>query len=653
MTLTRFFKLFAALVALVILSGVLFIAIFGWNWLRGPIERAVTERTGRALVINGQLTVKLGWPWPRVHAEAVTFANPAWASEKYMLSTDSAEFALDLPSLFQRKLKFPEVRLKHAAVFLEHGKSGQKSWLLDRLQQDESARIQIDRLALERATLGYDEPAKKTHIRSELSSVSATTNATPDAGIVFSASGTYLGAPMQASGSGGPILALRDESTPYPLTIKGNIGPTLIQASGKVTSLVKITALDVHLALSGKSLDQLYPLLGIALPATGAYAFKGQLLRDGSVWNFKDFSGVIGHSDVAGFMQVNTGGARPALKAALTSRLLDLADLGPLIGAQPGKVKAAQKVIGTSAPSPAPTPRAARVLPEIPFRTDRWNSVDAELDLRAKTLRRDKALPLLNFSTHLSLRDAVLTLDPLEFGLAGGQLLATISLDGRQNPIQAHAKVQARNLQINQLLPTVNLSKASIGTLNGKVDLRGKGNSVGVMLASADGKLGLVISGGTISKLLMEKISLHLWEILTLTLSGDQTIRLRCAVADFDVKSGVMRADALILDTEISTIHGMGNIDLRQEKLDLTFNPATKNTSPLALRSPIYLRGNFAKPEIGVDKVRVATRALGAVVLGLVNPLLALVPLVDAGPGKDSDCGQLVRDAKNLSVSKR
>jgi AsmA protein len=32
-------------------------------------------------------------------------------------------------------------------------------------------------------------------------------------------------------------------------------------------------------------------------------------------------------------------------------------------------------------------------------------------------------------------------------------------------------------------------------------------------------------------------------------------------------------------------------------------------------------------------------------VLGLINPLLALLPLVDAGPGADSDCAALMRDA--------
>ena len=169
------------------------------------------------------------------------------------------------------------------------------------------------------------------------------------------------------------------------------------------------------------------------------------------------------------------------------------------------------------------------------------------------------------------------------------------------------------------------------------------------MLATANGKVGLVVANGEISRLMMEKVGLHIWEILELKLTGDKLIKLHCGVANFDVKAGVMHADALVLDTAVTTIIGTGTIDLGQEKLDLTLNQKTKNTSPLALRSPIHVRGNLAKPDVEVDKGRVAARGLGAIALGLVNPLLALLPLIDAGPGKDSDCAQLVQDARQLT----
>jgi len=643
MTLPRSLKWIAGVLLAPVVLAVLLIAIFGWNWLRGPIERMTTERTGRVLAINGDLTVKLGWPLPHIRAAAVSFANPAWAREKQMVTADAVDVTIHLPQLLARNIVLPEVRLERPIVFLEQASDGRRNWLLDLQQQDEEARVRIDRLTLDQGRLGYDDVGQKTSIRAELSTTSAQTN---EPGVSFSAQGHYKGMPLKARGKGGPVLGLRDEAMPYPLQTEISVGRTTAKADGSITSLLKFSAVDMRLAVRGDSLAQLFPLLGIAFPETRAYATAGHLLHQANTWSYKEFSGRIGGSDIAGTLRVDTGGKRPAMKADLVSKVLDLADLGPLIGAQTGSVDAARQAAPPPAQSAAPTPVLARVLPDMPFKTDRWDSVDAEVTLKAKTFRHARELPLDDLVAHLSLRDSVLTLDPLDFGVAGGQLNAVIALDGRSDPIQAHAKLKARKIQLAKLFPTSELGKTSIGQLNGDFDLSGKGNSVRRMLAGSSGKVDLVVAGGKISKLMMEKAGLHLWEILELKMAGDRLVTLRCAVAGFDVKQGNMQANALIFDTEVTTIVGTGSIDLGDEKLDLTLNQKTKYTSPVALRSPIYVRGSFAKPAVEVDKGRVAARALGALALGLVNPLLTLIPLIDAGPGKDSDCGQLVREAK-------
>jgi AsmA protein len=157
----------------------------------------------------------------------------------------------------------------------------------------------------------------------------------------------------------------------------------------------------------------------------------------------------------------------------------------------------------------------------------------------------------------------------------------------------------------------------------------------------------LVLENGEISRLLMEQIGLHVLEVVHLKLAGDKAVKLRCAVADFSVKRGVMQANALVLDTEVSTIAGTGSIDLAREKLDLTFVPKTRSTSPVALRTPIYITGSFSRPDIGLDKSRIAARSAGAILLGIVNPLLALIPLVEMGPGVRSECARLIQEAQS------
>ncbi|MBK9197896.1 AsmA family protein [Candidatus Skiveiella danica] len=203
--------------------------------------------------------------------------------------------------------------------------------------------------------------------------------------------------------------------------------------------------------MRGDNLEQLYPLLGIAFPATRPYLTEGHLLHAGSTWRYEQFTGRVGASDIAGFVQVVTGGKRPALTAGLTSRVLVLDDLGPVIGARPGSVAKAATL---------PAARA-RVLPDLPFKTDRWDSVDAEVDLSAKTLRHAKALPLENLVTHLSLRDAVLTLDPSTLAWPAASSTPTYHAGWAQPASPGACPGAGPQVLLSRLFPTVNLKQGT------------------------------------------------------------------------------------------------------------------------------------------------------------------------------------------------
>lgn len=669
------------LVALVLIL-VIVIATFDWNRLRGPISRMASDKTGRELLIRGDLKVKLGWPLLHISAGQITFANPAWAKEAHMVDVQQVDAALNLPSVFRREFIFPEVKLTNGDVHLEQ-RGSKKNWLLDLQQQDEKSKVQIGRLMLDQGRLSYDDVEQKTSIQSELSTQTAGADAR-NANIDFKAQGTYKGMALKARGSGGPVLALRDEKAPYPLNVDATIGRTTIHAKGTITSLTKFSAMDMQLALRGASLAQLYTLFGIALPETPPYTTQGRIVHNTGMWRYEKFSGHIGKSDIAGSLQVDLDGKRPFLHGDLVSQLLDFADLGPIIGAKPSaaaaknkhagsKTKAAQTDNAGAAPSQATaaasdvskstaqtpasaTSAAARprhVLPDAPFHTERWNSVDADVKLKAKRIQRAQALPIDDLVTHIKMKDSVITLDPLNFGVAGGDLIATVVLNGNKNPIQAHLKMRARKMQLSKLFPTFKLNKASVGQVNGAFDLNGSGNSVAKMLATANGNAALIVADGEVSKLMMEMVGLHLWEILQLKLTGDQTIKINCAVADFNVKQGLMQPNVMLLDTEVTRIDVTGNIDLGQETLDLTLIPKTKKTSLIALRTPIYIRGTLSQPQVSIDKARLALRTLGAVALGAANPLLALVPLVETGPGMNSQCGKLIEEARASAANKK
>jgi AsmA protein len=424
------------------------------------------------------------------------------------------------------------------------------------------------------------------------------------------------------------VLALRgSDGGPFPLAGEARIGDTAVKVDGRITELIGLAGLDMQIELRGKSMDQLYKVIHVAFPTTSPYVTSGRLVREDGVVRYENFTGKVGKSDLAGTLQVDMKGERNAMTGDLRSKVLDLADLGPVVGTRQGRPEARANKTG--------------VLPDAPFDAKRWKSVDADVKLKAGTLRRPEQLPLDDLNTRIRMQDAVLSLDPLEFGTAGGKLAGTIRLDGRGEAIKGDAKIRVQKLQLAKLFPTVQVTKAAVGDLSGAIELAGTGNSVAKLLGTSNGKIGLFMDGGRVSELVMQMVAIDVWGMTRVKLRGDRQVAIRCVAGDFGVKNGVMETNALVFDTSVVNVSGLGTIDLGKETLDLTLNPEPKDSSLVSLRSPLYIRGSFSKPKVSVDMKEIAAKGVGAAVLAIVNPLLALLPLVSEGEGKDSNCAQL------------
>jgi AsmA protein len=464
---------------------------------------------------------------------------------------------------------------------------------------------------------------------------------------VFEVRGRFRGAALDGQGRGGGALAWRDASKPYPLELRATLGDTQIRAEGTVTGLRLWTAADLHLRVQGENLAALYGVSGVLLPPTPPFQTEGRLVRAEGLWRYESFTGQIGHSTVVGTLQFrgksSSNGGRPALTGELRFDELDLADLKPAVGAR-----------GPEAPSAAASAEAGRALPDLPLDTRHWADLDADVSLQARSLVRGRELNLHDLKTRVVLKEARLSLDPLVFAWAGGQAQGQLSLDASRQPLQGQVAMRVRGLSLRTALAPIWPASAAggkgLGKLDADAELQGQGASVGRMLASAKGHLSLRAQGGEVSRLMMEASGLHLLEILRLKLAGDQTVAMNCAVAVFDVDQGLMRSRTLVFDTSVNSLQGSGTISLAQEQLDLTIVPRTKVNSLVALRSPVHIIGTFRKPEVRLDIPRIAARSAGAVALGLLNPLLALVPLFEAGPGVSNDCHRLLTNARAAGV---
>ena len=603
------------------------IALFDWNMVKPYAERQLSDASGRTVSLAGNLNVKLALS-PRVHIDHVRISNPPWAREKDMLIADAVDVTIDLGRLLRGEYYLPDVTLTHPKLALEIGPDGRHNWYLDPEQKDSKSALQVGRLQVDAGDVVFHEPGQKTEIHAQVSTVN-----TPQgqANVVFDARGTLVGLPLEAKGAGGPVLALRDDSAPYPIKFHAALGKTRADVDGTITGLTALSAADVQLALRGQNFADLYPLLQVTLPPTPPYQIAGHLRYHGKHLDYEHFSGRMGSSDLAGAISADLSAKKPSVKGDLISNTLDLADLGPLIGAHP---KAA-----SAEPS-------ERVLPDEPFNVERWDSIDMDLRFKGRHLLHAAQMPLDNFVTHAVMKDAKLTLDPLKFGAVGGELASKVVLDSRSDPMRASINARVRKLQLSRVAPSIKLPNTTVGDISGDVELNGRGNSVADILANADGKVGFAITDGEVSKLMLKLVGLDLGGYVWTKITGDRDVPIRCAVASFDAKHGVLNTDAFVFDTADTNVLGSGTINLANESLAMTIRPQPKKKSVLSLRSPIYLTGTFRHPSVGVNKGAVAVRAGAAVGLGILNPLAALLPTIETGPGKDSDCAQLVASVR-------
>ncbi|SDA76579.1 hypothetical protein SAMN03159300_109144 [Janthinobacterium sp. 344] len=656
----------AAVLVAVPVAAAITLLNMDWNRAKPWLNGRASEALGRPFAIAGDLS--LTWqqpataagsktwrdslPWPHLQAQDVRLGNPdAMAQtdgEPAQLATVSQlAFSLNPLALLEKKIIIPELRFDTPQIRLLRSKDGRNNWTFEKQDQASPWQLELQSVVFSKGTVYLTDGVTQTAMRADVDTLADDKRY----GIAWTLSGKYRGETVQGGGKAGSVLSLQRQGTPFPIQAEMRASGSSMAIEGTLTRPTDLAALDVRLKIAGPSMARLYPLTGVLLPETPHFSTEGHLTGTlapgGGEWVYDQFSGKVGSSDVEGKLAFSASKPRKRLTGEVHSRLLQFVDLGPLVGADSS---ASKKERGVTSTQPA-----GRVLPVETFKTERWTSLDADVRYTADKITRDAELPISKLDTHVLLTDGVLSLTPLNFNVAGGTLTSQIKLDGSgkviPNGIAAELKASARHLRIKQLFPRLPALQASVGEINGDASLSATGNSVATLLGSSNGEVRALINRGSISKLLLEEMGLNIGSIVVTKLVGDKQVKLNCMAADFVVNKGLMRTRQFIVDTEDAVLHIDGTVNLGNEQLDLTLQPDSKGLRIFSLRSPLYVKGTFSKPDVSVDKGVLALRAGGALALAVVAPVAALLPLVNAGPGEENECATLLANARVKPVA--
>ena len=556
----------------------------------------------------------------------------------------SASASLRLLPLLSRTIALDTVVLDSPDIALGRTKDGHNNWTFEGKTQNEDGApwsLRLGQLIIQNGSLAYADAIKDLALRARIDTLSeeSLAKAKADAeakntdfpyGIHVMLHGRYAKARIEAEALGGPVLSLRKRTVNYPLHVKARAGSLRAEAQGILANPVSLSGMDLQVSLSGASMADLYALTGLVLPSTPAFKTQGRLVGDltpeQAVWEYRDFDGSVGASDLHGSLKYTSAKPRPKLEGLMVSKKLRLVDLGPLVGNSSSQ-EAALKTKG-------------KVLPEARFDTARWNAMDLDLAFSGEQIIRPASLPIDNLSTRAVLEDGQLQLSPLRFGVAKGKITADVTLDSREKPLKVRLHGTANTLQLAALFPEVELMKKSFGQLDGAVSLVAHGDSIATMLASANGESKLFVRDGTFSKQMLDMAALNVGSIIVSKLFGDnKEVKLRCAVADFAVRDGLATARTARLATDEATVDVTGTVNLKDEILDFSIKPESLKWKFFSLRTPLYVRGSFAKPDVGLEKGPLLLRAGAAVIAAVAAPVaLALVPVTVPAAQDDVNC---------------
>jgi hypothetical protein len=638
---------------------ILVLAFMDWNLLKHPIERIASAKTGRAVTIAGDLKVHI-WSWvPTVALNGLTIGNPPWEADRPMAKIERLEIHLKLLPLFKGHVILPRVVLLKPDVYLHQEKSGRANWTFENQAPTNAPSSKptklpvVQDLLIDSGKLTLADDIRRLKVDGTIQAHDAASKADPTP-FQIEGKGTINDQHFELKIAGGPLLNL-DPEHPYPFKLNITAGDLEVASDGRVLKPFDLAGLDFEVTLSGEDLAEGFYLTQLALPNTPPFKLHARIHRDGMRIAVSDIAGKVGESDLRGKLDIDATRKRPSVTGELLSNRLRMKDLAASLGGKPkggNSLDAKAEQSGASKhpepPEKAPPPDPnARLFPDAHLQVDRVRAMNADVRFRASSIEAGTT-PFKEVAFRVKLDDGVLALDPFAFEMPQGRLSGSVKIDARKAIPRVHIDLRVKDIQLDQLKGKAPNAKPALGgVMQARAVFDGTGDSLHRVMGDANGTLTVVLPNGEVRSAFAELTGINVAKGLGLLLSGaDDRAQIRCGVAQFSIKSGLMNADNITFDTQNVLIKGKGDIKLGPEELNLEIKGEPKKIRFTRLRTPIEVKGHLMNPKVGLDVGSTVKQGAIAAALGtLVTPLAAVIAFVDPGLAKDQNCAAMIAEA--------
>lgn len=622
-------RLGVAAVVLVLLIGAGFYAIsrlLDPATLAPRIEAAVTNATGRRLIIAGPLHVGL-LPEPSITVADVTFANAPGMGPQPMARLGKMVVRLSWGALLERRVQITDLVLDHPDILLETTKDGAANWVFAPVPPAVAAlppagaanppaatapatpakppagsapvSLAISRLAIKDGRITLRDARTGHSFTLDLPKLTLV-GATEQAPVKTSGQIAINGVPVKINLVTGSLAALRDGTAPWPVNLNLQAAGASLDAKGNITAPAQMGGVDLAVKAAIPNLAVLDQLAaGVTLPPLHDLSASFALTADPRAG--KAMLGalqlVMPQGTVSGALTLAFAG-KPAISGQLSTARFDLDSLAAALAPAP------PPPANTAAPPPLaplmPLPaRRSWLIPDTALPFAALTSADADLELRAGQIIWH-GQPLRDAATHLVLRAGKLSLSPLSVTLPGGTLAGRLGIDAARHPAAIALRLDGTNLALDKLLALAGAPPAASGPLDIHMDVTGDGQSLHAIAASLSGSVRAWVVNGRVAPGLLEAPLAPLIPGLAALKPASGTDDLRCFAAGAQLRHGVARIAPLAVATSVLQVGGTGSASLGAETLDMHLR-AQAGLGKNFLAVPVRVQGPWLAARVEWD----------------------------------------------------
>ena len=612
-----------AAVVVVLLVVVYFIASsYDYNSLKPLITDMTKEYTGRELTMAGDVDLKIGLP-PTLVVNDVAFENAPWGSQPQMARVKHLQLRVSLLPLLRGDVTVNRLILVEPQFMLEVNKSGKSNLDFDVARKAESPKseettssdsqtqFELEEVEIKDAKIAYkDHRVGKTETI-DIASLKLKEPLIGD-GADIDIKGSYNKTPFQVEGKIGLLSKALKSKEKCPLKLEAQALKTTVSVEGSIQDLMAARGIDLKLNIEGEDLAEFEKFTGEPLAVKGPFRFSATVVSPSEQEvQVSDLMVVLGESQIQGTVNVTRAGKRPLIEAKLTSKKLDLR---PIMAEKKASGGTQKQTTGAGT-------RKDKVFPAQPFDLKALQQIDAKISLDV-----DQVIGLIsaldNFHSEINLQNGHLIMKPFTADAGGGKFSVTLDLVAQAKNARLKTKISAKKINLGEMLKKMDISEDIEGSLDLDIDLAGQGNSVAALMAGLNGYFIASMGKGKMPvkylNLVGADLGSNMLKMVNPLEDKSNRAQINCAVCDLNIKDGIAKGDAIIIDDPQKTLISNGTLNLKTEALDFGIDTKPKggigtketgkvNISLSQVTKPFKLGGTLANPSLGISPGRTAT----------------------------------------------